>query len=87
MEVSKRGVTRSSDAKLKLRALKKKFLNQKIMMVFMPNDPDPIKPGSLGVVESITDIGSGQFQVSVNWEVKRGLKLIYPQDIFQLAQE
>jgi hypothetical protein len=51
----------------------------RIRLVSMPDDPDPIEPGSEGTVLDVTDLqglGKSSFQISVDWDNGRRLCLI-----------
>ena len=55
----------------------------RIRLVAMPDDPDPIPPGSLGTVQSVTEHGAGHerwFQVEVDWDASRNIMLSIPPD-------
>ena len=59
--------------------------NDRIRLISMPNDPDPVPAGSTGTVESVT---SGSLsQIWVNWDNGRSLAMIPGIDIFQLIQD
>jgi hypothetical protein len=51
----------------------------RIELVSMLNDPNPIAPGTKGTVTFVTDLGSW-VQVGVNWDNGRGLMLTLPED-------
>ena len=51
----------------------------RIRLISMPNDPDPIPIGSLGVVLRVKDHGDWQ-QVEVAWDNGRELMLTLPED-------
>ena len=49
----------------------------------MPNDPDPISPGSTGTIKAVRKCGSGRgawLQVDVDWDRGRKLMLSMPPD-------
>lgn len=57
----------------------------RIKLISMPEDPDPIPPGTTGTVEDVVDLcdfgpGRPQWQVHVKWDAKRSLSLIIPPD-------
>jgi hypothetical protein len=56
----------------------------RIRLVHMPDDPDPIRPGTEGTVECVRWVdGGGQhgfLQVDVNWDDGRRLMLSIPPD-------
>lgn len=42
---------------------------QRIRLLAMPHDPDPIPPGTLGTVGvALSRLGPGTFQVAVEWD-------------------
>ncbi len=55
-----------------------------IKLIRMPNDPDPIPPGSEGIVIEITE--GPLAQISVEWiGMERSLVLIPGVDIFEIV--
>ena len=52
----------------------------RIRLVSMPNDPDPIPAGSLGTVRSVHEHGDWS-QVDVAWDNGRQLMLCFPGDV------
>ena len=60
-----------------------------IEMVDMPNDPNPITPGTKGVVTGYTTVG-GPFHedhMDVDWENGRGLSVIVGEDKFKVVRK
>jgi hypothetical protein len=60
----------------------------RIRLDYMPNDPDPIPPGSTGTV---TDVGPEPYynlhrQVYVDWDDKRSLILLHDIDQYTILQ-
>ena len=56
-----------------------------IRLIVMPNDPDPILPGSEGVVVDVTD--GPLAQIVVEWiGVKRSLSLVPGVDRFEIIR-
>lgn len=55
----------------------------RIRLVNMPNDPDPIEPGSRGTVLNVTD--GPLAQITVQWDNGRTLALIPGVDHFELV--
>ena len=54
----------------------------KIKLLSMPDDPDPMPVGSVGIVIAVT---TGPFaQISVDWEDNRSLDLIPGVDRFEI---
>jgi hypothetical protein len=62
----------------------------RIRLVAMPDDPDPVSPGTTGTVKSVTQHGAGRdawLQVDVNWDNGRKLMLSVPPDRFELLSD
>ncbi len=58
----------------------------RVRLISMPDDPDPIPPGTEGTVVSVQDLSfikKGETQVLVKWDNGRNLSCICPPD--QLA--
>jgi hypothetical protein len=51
----------------------------RIRLIAMPHDPDPLPTGSLGVVLRVNDHGDWQ-QIEVAWDNGRRLMLTLPED-------
>lgn len=58
---------------------------QIVELIFMPNDPDPIKPGDRGVVTYVTAFSTGGWQIGVAWKSGRTLRLV-PGDQFKVVE-
>jgi hypothetical protein len=59
----------------------------RIRLVAMPDDPDPVPQGTTGTVQAVHPHGSsgGQWlQVEVNWDNGRKLMLSVPPDQFEV---
>ncbi len=59
----------------------------RIRLLAMHDDPDPIQTGQLGTVVGVTRHGSGQaawFQIDVSWDNGRTLMLVSPPDVFEI---
>lgn len=52
----------------------------RLMLVSMPLDPDPIMSGSIGTVVWVQDLGDWQ-QIDVHWDNGRALMVVVPPDI------
>lgn len=50
-----------------------------IRLDFMPDDPDPIPPGSIGTVLTVQRMSTWH-QIDVDWECNRSLALAIPPD-------
>lgn len=61
-------------------------LGQRIKLIAMGVDPNPIEVGSEGEVISITDLTryDGSWQIGVRWDSGRSLALISPIDKFEV---
>lgn len=58
-------------------------VGDRIRLVKMDNDPDPVPDNMTGTVTHVCDLGWGvklEWQVSVNWDNGRTLSLICPPD-------
>lgn len=59
----------------------------RVRLVFMPNDPDPIPEGTEGIVTDVMPIDWGQdkkTQVHVAWDNGRSLSCICPPDFLEI---
>jgi len=56
----------------------------RIRLLDMPDDPNPLETGSLGIVQSIVPLAGNCFQIHVEWDNGRTLSLISPVDRFEL---
>ncbi len=59
-------------------------IGDRIRLVSMPQDPDPIPVGSLGTVVAIYDHRDWT-QVDVDWDNKRALMLTLPEDSIEIV--
>ena len=57
----------------------------RIRLVSMPQDPDPIPAGTLGTVVAVYDHRDWN-QVDVNWDNGRTLMLTMPEDCIELVE-
>jgi hypothetical protein len=60
--------------------------SDRIRLVSMPNDPDPIPVGSLGTVRSVHQHGDWS-QVDVAWDNGRQLMLCLPGDVVAVVSK
>ena len=61
----------------------------RIRVLSMPDDPNPIPIGELGTVVSVVSHGTGKsawHQVDVKWDNGRTLMLMLPVDRFEILQ-
>jgi hypothetical protein len=59
----------------------------RVVMRIMANDPDPVRPGTIGTVMFVDDHGSGRdawTQVAVDWDDGRKLSVIVPPDVIEV---
>ncbi len=60
----------------------------RIRLIAMQDDPDPIQVGSLGTVFHVARHGAGQrlwHQIDVAWDNGRRLMLVSPPDTFEIV--
>lgn len=65
-------------------------VGDRIELISMPNDPNPIPFGTKGTVKGVTPLsffGSDETQIVVNWDNGRRLNLICPPDQFKIINE
>lgn len=61
-------------------------VGRRIRLLKMVKDPDPIPPGSIGVVLDVHYMGDLQYVVRVKWDgIKRSLNLLIPTDTWEYA--
>lgn len=63
-------------------------IGDRIKLVYMGADPDPIPAGTLGTVTRITHLKFGhdvQIQVGVDWDNGRSLSCVCPPDFLEMA--
>lgn len=59
----------------------------RIRLVSMADDPDPIPVGQTGTVKEVYPQGSGKdawVQIDVDWDNGRSLMLVSPPDLFEI---
>jgi hypothetical protein len=59
----------------------------RIRLLAMQDDPDPIQVGQTGTVVSVSRHGGGKdawFQIDVSWDNGRTLMLVSPPDAFEI---
>lgn len=56
----------------------------RIRLLHMPNDPDPIPDGTTGTVRSVSVIPGMENQVNVDWDIPRSLGLIEGVDQYEV---
>jgi hypothetical protein len=65
-------------------------VGDRIRLLDMPNDPDPVPAGTEGVVKMVTDIGLRQkkeIQLVVKWDNGRNLSCICPPDLVEIVSK
>jgi len=64
-------------------------IGDRIRLIDMPNDPDPIPTGTEGTIEAVTDLNfrdKPEYQLIVKWDNGRRLSCICPPDLVELVQ-
>lgn len=60
-------------------------VGDRIELIAMPNDPDPIEPGTTGTVTNVqSGLTAGTHDIWVDWDAPRSLSLIAPPDQFRI---
>lgn len=60
----------------------------RIRLIKMPNDPNPIEPGATGIVRKINSVDAfGEDHLVVEWDNPRGLNLIVGEDEFEVIEK
>lgn len=59
-------------------------VGDRIELVSMTDDPDPIAPGTRGTVDYVNEVGEDWTQISVNWDNGRRLSLSVPPDRYRV---
>jgi hypothetical protein len=57
----------------------------RIELLSMPEDPDPIPSGTKGTVQNVVKLWDNKWQIQVKWDSGRTLSLIHPVDTFKKA--
>ena len=60
----------------------------RVRLINMRNDPNPIEPGQLGNVTGVRRLGTGAdawHQIDVTWDNGRTLMLVSPPDEFEIV--
>lgn len=60
-------------------------VGDRIMLLQMENDPNPIEVGSLGTVTAISSF-LNDIQISVKWDSGRTLSLVCPPDKYEVLK-
>jgi len=59
-------------------------VEDRIVMISMKNDPDPIRPGTKGTVSRISSTCTpGEVQLGVKWDNGRTLAVLLPVDLIE----
>lgn len=63
-------------------------VGDRIRLIQMGDDPDPIPPGTTGTVLSCNKVWhlDGQRQIDVKWDIPRSLKLVWPTDQIEIIK-
>ena len=56
----------------------------RVRLINMPDDPDPIEPGSEGTINYVGSVGGFGQQIGVKWDSGRTLMLIVGVDDFEV---
>lgn len=61
-------------------------IGDRIRLIQMPDDPDPIPEGTTGTVLDVhrVRLQSGYWQVSVKWDIDRSLSVVVPPDVIEI---
>jgi hypothetical protein len=62
------------------------MVGDRVKLIHMPDDPDPIPAGSVGTVVLVTDLnfpGEHQTQFLIKWDNGRSLSCVCPPDILE----
>jgi hypothetical protein len=64
------------------------YEGQRFELVAMPNDPDPVPPGSKGTIVTVTPWPPHEWQITVKWDagVGRSLALVIPPDVIRILE-
>jgi hypothetical protein len=58
---------------------------QRIRLLRMPDDPDPIPPGTTGTIgDEPFEIRPGVWSAMVKWDIPRSLSIVVPPDVVQV---
>lgn len=61
----------------------------RVRLMYMPNDPDPVPVGTLGTVQWVTDLHGfrdKETQVIMKWDNGRSLCCICPPDVLEIVR-
>ena len=59
----------------------------RIELISMPNDPAPIPAGTRGTVVLAPTWFQNNWQLVVEWDIKRSLSLCVPPDVFRIVAD
>jgi hypothetical protein len=65
-------------------------VGDRVRLLHMPDDPDPIPAGSVGTVQLITDLhfsAEPQVQFLIKWDNGRSLSCVCPPDLLEVYKE
>lgn len=58
----------------------------RVRLVLMGDDPDPIPAGSEGTVTDTFDFGDGAWQIGIKWDNGRSLYCVCPPDVLTMIK-
>jgi len=61
-------------------------VGDRVTLVRMGGDPDPIAPGTVGTVLGTSQWVGGEWNIAVRWDNGRTLGLVFPEDRFTVAR-
>jgi len=59
-------------------------IGDRIRLLKMDNDPDPIPVGSEGTITGITKLSHNEMQIQVKWDSGRSLSVLLPPDKIEI---
>ena len=59
------------------------LLGKRVRLIYMPNDPSPVQPGTTGTIDYIDDIGT----IFVKWDNGRSLGLVPGTDSWEYIND
>lgn len=63
-------------------------IGDRIRLILMPDEPNPIPHGTTGTIKGITDVSfMGFTQYTVEWDGPYSLMLASPPDVFEVIED